>query len=145
MKRIVIGLVLSLATCTAVFAVGEAIAERQKVMKTNGAVTKDMVMMMKGQAPFDLAKIKQSLQTYQDNTATFVTLFPPDSKSGGNTTAAPKIWDDNASFVAENEKFTKAAKAASESITDETTFKAVFPELLKSCGSCHEAYRVKNG
>ena len=143
MKRIVTLCLVGLMT-TAAFAASDAIDQRQKLMKANGAATKEIGAMLKGQAPFDLAKVQSALKAYQDNTVKFVALFPDDSKTGGDTSASPKIWSDAAGFKAANEKFSNEAKMAAAAIKDEASFKATMPNVLKNCGECHEAYRVKN-
>jgi cytochrome c556 len=35
------------------------------------------------------------------------------------------------------------AKAASASVKDLDSLKAMFPEFAKNCGGCHELYRIK--
>ena len=128
----------------AAFSATDTIDQRIKIMKANGAATKETAAMLKGQAPFDLAKVQATLTTYQEDPAKFVTLFPDDTKTGGDTSASPKIWSDAAGFKAANDKFLTDAKAAASEIKDEASFKATFPAVIKNCGDCHEVYRVKN-
>ncbi|MCX8503765.1 MAG: cytochrome c [Alphaproteobacteria bacterium] len=139
-------LVLSLSVvATIAVASTAAIGERQQVMKSNGAATKSIMGMLKGEAPFDLPTVQKALATYQENTTKFVTLFPEDSKTGEKTSASPKIWEDMAGFLAANEKFKADAKAASIAIVDEASFKSTMPNVVKNnCGSCHEAWRIKD-
>ena len=143
LHRLLLALSLS-AVVTVALASTESISDRQRIMKANGAATKPVVAMLKGEAPFDLATVQKSLADYQTGIATFVTLFPDDSKTGAKTAASPKIWDDKAGFTAAADKFAADAKAASAAITDEVSFKAAMPTVLKNCGSCHEAWRVKD-
>jgi cytochrome c556 len=143
MRRIVLAFSLS-ALATIAIASTANIGERQQIMKSNGGATKPVVAMLKGEAPFDLAIVQKSLANYQDNIGKFVTLFPEDSKSGEKTSASPKIWENMAGFKAADDKFAADAKMASTTIVDEASFKANMPNVLKNCGSCHEAWRVKD-
>jgi len=120
------------------------IADRQTVMKSFRGATKPLAAMLKDERPFSLDDVKNSLATYAEGNAKFVTLFPVGSEKGENTEASPKIWSDAAGFKAANEKFKTEVAAAQASIKDEATFKATIPALLKNCGACHEAYRLKD-
>lgn len=122
-----------------------AIDQRQSIMKGLGKHTKETAAMLKGEAAFDLGKVQAALKSYEDASQKMPGLFPADSKTGGDTTASPKIWQDPEGFKASFAKFEKDASAALSSIKDEASFKAAFPTVLKNCGSCHEAYRIKKG
>jgi cytochrome c556 len=128
---------------TAVVAQQDPIAARKAVMKANGQNAGAVVKMIKGEEPFDLAKVKMALATFEDAAAKMPNLFPPDSKTGGETAASPKIWEDMADFKAKFVKFGEDAKAAEASIKDLDSLKAVFPTVGKNCGGCHELYRIK--
>jgi cytochrome c556 len=128
---------------TAVAAQSDPIAARKALMKEQGAQTKTGAGMAKGEAPFDLAKAQAILAGYVETSAKMPDLFPPTSKSGGETTAAPKIWEDMAGFKAGFAKMSTDAKAAQSSVKDLDSFKAAFGGLTKNCGGCHETYRVK--
>jgi cytochrome c556 len=128
---------------TAVAAQSDPIAARKALMKEQGAQTKTGGGMAKGEAPFDLAKAQAIFTNYIDTAAKMPELFPPTSKTGGETTAAPKIWEDMAGFKAGFAKLSTEAKAAQSSVKDLDSFKAAFGGLTKKCGGCHETYRVK--
>jgi cytochrome c556 len=144
MKRFVLaGLALAFGA-SAVYA-QDVISQRRDLMKAVGGATRDPGAMLKGEQPFDLDKVQKSLAVYQDSSKKMLGLYPADSKTGGDTSAAPKIWEDPAGFKAAFDKFIADSAAASAAIKDEASFKANFPNVLKNCGSCHESYRVKKG
>ena len=136
--------VVSLAVAaTAVVAQQNPITARQALMKANSNQAKVGAAMVKGEAPFDLAKAKAIFATYADSASKLGDLFPPDSKTGEKTTAAPKIWEDMAGFKAAAAKFGSEAKAAEAAVKDLDSFKAQFGEVQKNCGGCHREYRVR--
>ena len=141
MKRFVaIGLLLTLGWGAAM-ADGDPIKDRRDLMKANGEATKSMVGMLKG-APFDLDVVKAALKNYANAAAKAPALFPDDSKTG-DTNALPAIWDNKADFTARFAKFADDVTAASTAITDQASFQATMPGVLKNCGGCHEKYRAK--
>jgi cytochrome c556 len=128
---------------SAVLAQQDPIAARKALMKANGQGAGALAKMVKGEAPFDLDTTKKAFATFEDAAAKMPSLFPDDSKVGGETTAAPKIWEDNADFKARFVKLGNDTKAANASVKDLDSLKTAFPELAKNCGGCHELYRIK--
>jgi cytochrome c556 len=124
---------------TASLAQQDPIAARKALMKANGGLSK----MVKGEASFDLDTAKKAFATFEDAAAKMPNLFPPDSKTGGETAAKPKIWEDTADFKARFVKLGNDAKTASASVKDLDSLKTTFPALAKNCGGCHELYRIK--
>jgi cytochrome c556 len=116
----------------------DAIKNRRDVMRAIATAVITNFKMMKGEAPFDLAKVQAGLKIYQDEAAKLKGLFPDDSKTGGDTDASPKIWQERPQFNAAIETFINGAKAAASAITDEQTFKAEYPKVVTSCGGCHK-------
>lgn len=121
----------------------DVIAQRKALMKGVGGATRDPGQMLRGQSPFELAKVKATLETYAEAAAKMPALYPAGSESGGETQAAPAIWQNKADFDARLAKFGSEAKAALASISDEASFKANFPAVMKNCGGCHETYRAE--
>lgn len=128
---------------TAVLAQQDPIAARKALMKSNGQNAGAISKMVKAEAPFDLATAKKAFATFQDAAAKMPNLFPPDSKSGGETAALPKIWEDMADFKAKFVKFGEDAKAAEASVKDLDSLKVAVGIVGKNCGGCHEIYRIK--
>ncbi len=121
----------------------DAIATRKELMKANGQQARTGAAMVKGDAPFDLAKAQAVFAAYAHSAAKMDALFPPGSETGGETTAAPKIWEAKADFDARMKKFGDEAKAAVATTKDLDSFKANFGAVMRNCGGCHETYRIK--
>jgi cytochrome c556 len=122
----------------------DPIAERKALMKANGDQAKIGGAMMKGDAAFELEKAKKIFATFEDAAAKMPSLFPDNSKTGGDTAADPKIWESLDDFKARFVKFGADAKEAASKVTDLDSFKAAFGNIGKNdCGGCHEKYRIK--
>jgi cytochrome c556 len=128
---------------TAAVAQQDPIAARKALMKANGQNAAAISKMVKGEAPFDVATAKKAFATFQDAAAKMPNLFPPDSKTGGETAALPKIWEDMADVKARFVKLGEDAKAAEASVTDLDSLKVALGTVGKNCGGCHETYRMK--
>lgn len=128
---------------TAVLAQDDPIATRQKIMKGVGAATKTGTQMVKGEAPFDLSKAKEILQTYANAAGQVHKYFPESSKTGGDTTASPKIWENQAEFRARFDAWSRDIEKAKAETKDFDSFKAEFTTVTKACGACHQTYRTK--
>lgn len=127
---------------TAVMAQSNPIAERKDAMKAVGAATRDGAAMAKGEVAFDAAKAQAVFKTYADAAKKMPTLFPDSSKTGGETTANPKIWEDQAGFKTAFVKF-EADAAAGATVANLDGFRTAFGAATKNCGTCHEVYRIK--
>lgn len=128
---------------TAVIAQQDPIAARKALMKGNVQHAGAMVKMTKGETPFDAAKVQAAFAQWTETAAKFPGLFPDNSKTGGETRAAPKIWQAKSDFDAKAAAFGKAvadnrAKAA-ESLDG---LKVAIPAVGKTCDNCHEDYRL---
>lgn len=140
-RTVLVAAVLGLGV-TAVLAQADPITERRNAMKAVGAATRDGAAMAKGEAPFDVAKAQAIFKTYIDSSKKMPGLYPDNSKTGGETTAAPKIWEDQAGFKAALVKF-ETASAAGAAVTDLAGFRTAFGGATQNCGTCHEVYRIK--
>jgi len=142
--------IVSAIAAVVIFALGttsvssqqDPIAARKALMKSNGQAAGSLAKMVKGEAPFDLPTTQKAFATFEDAAAKMPALFPDNSKTGGETTAAPKIWEDTADFKARFVKLGSDAKAASASIKDLDSLKKAFPDFGKNCAGCHELYRI---
>jgi cytochrome c556 len=141
-KFLVVGLVIAGAATAA--AQSDPIAERKQLMKTQGDLWYgDINKMVKGEIPYEQAKVTLTLNALADTSKKFATLFPETSKSGGSTRALPAIWEKKDDFNARITKLGADATAAMASIKDLDSLKAAQPGLNANCNQCHAAYRAR--
>jgi cytochrome c556 len=119
------------------------IQERQEAMKAIGKSAKTAGQMLKGEAPFDPVTAAALLATMHASAEKFGGLFPEDSKTGGDTEAAPAIWEKKSEFEAKLAKFDGDITAAiAAKPADLDGFKASFQAVAGNCKGCHQEFRV---
>lgn len=142
MRRFISAAAVLVFSGTAVLAQNlTVIKEREGHFEAMGKAAKEPGAMFKGEAEFDLAKVQAALKTFQEKAALLPTLFPDDSKTGGDTEALPVIWDEKADFEGRFPKLAAAAKAAEGKITDADSFPDAWKEVVGNCSSCHKKFR----
>ncbi len=145
--KMLVGLsvVAGLALATAgVSTAQDAIAQRKAIMKTVGGGTKLANEMIKGEKPYDAKAAAEAMTKIADGWAPFAKLFPKGTETGGETTAAPAIWEKFADFDAKGQALSKAAAtAATEAAKGPEAFKAAFAGVGATCKGCHEVYRIQ--
>jgi cytochrome c556 len=139
---------------TLLFGVGAVMAQQdlinkdQTIMKSNGKNAGLLAAMVKGEKPYDQAAVDAALTQLDETAKKLPTMFPESVKglkAEGDYSTSPKIWEDRAGFDAHIATFAKAVTDAKGSIKDLDTLKVSLPVIGKSCGGCHETYRLKNG
>ncbi len=120
-----------------------AITARRACMKANNASLGAMVLMFKGEKPYDASAVKTALDTMGKACSAWDTFWPEDSKTSTTqkTHASDAIWKDKAGFAAAGEAAYKAETALGAT-KDEAGFKAAFPAVGAACAACHKAYRT---
>ncbi|MGJ3263466.1 MAG: c-type cytochrome [Salinarimonas sp.] len=132
------------ALVPAALAQDDPIAARQEVMKGVGNATRAGVQMVRGEAPFDLDTARETFVVYRDAAGRMPLLFPEGTETGGDTEAAPAIWESKAEFTALFEEFGERAEAGLEATADAATFQASLGTATQSCRTCHEQFRIDN-
>jgi cytochrome c556 len=145
-------LIRAFAACIAIglgaaaaIAQSDPIAARQTLMKTNGRQGKVGSDMIRGRIPFDLAKAQAMFGSFVDAANKMPNLFPENSKTGGDTSASPEIWQHMEDVKARFAKLAAESKAARDTIKDLDSFKVAYRNVAQICDDCHERYRVKKG
>ena len=113
---------------------------RKDAMKAIGHAVKVPGGMAKGEAPFELAKVRDSLKVIQETAAKAKAFFPDNSRSG-DTDALPKAFINKQDIFLRFDRLADTAKAAESAIQDESSFKYEWPKVVSNCGGCHREYR----
>ena len=122
----------------------DPIADRQKLMKGIADATKAAAEMVQGKTAWDAAAAKAAMATIAANSEIFPTLFPAGTETGGDTEAAPKIWQTKADFDAISAKMASAAQAAGTAADGGLdAFKPAFGAMAANCKACHQDYRIQ--
>ena len=140
----------SLAIFSALFmltsaASASSVADRQALMKDIGRSMGVLGPVMKGDKPFEAESVQAALEQLKADAIKMdaETMFPKGSESG-DTAASPKIWEDAAGFQADIDHFrTATAAAADAKPQDVDALRVAMKEVGASCGTCHQAFRVK--
>lgn len=133
------GLVLAFSA----MAQSDPISERRATMKGVGDATRQGAAIAKGEAAFDAAKVGDIFRVYIAAARKMPGLFPETAKTGGESIAGPKIWEDPAGFRARFAKLEADATAAEASAKDLDSFRVAFGTVTNNCDACHEVYRIK--
>lgn len=144
MKRTIFVTSLLALGATVAIAQSDVVEQRQNLMKQMGAQTRPLGGMLRGQEPFDLAKVQAGLKVFAENSQKVSSLFPENSKDAPKTEALPSVWENKAKFEANLTKLHQDAQSAMASIKDEASFKAEMPKVLQNCGACHNDFRKKS-
>lgn len=145
MRKLVLAISMLALVGSAAFA--DPILDRQLLMKERGKIAGGLSKVVNGQEPFEAAAVLTALQALQANAEKLDidALFPAGSDAG-DTTAAPKIWEDMAGFKTVHAKYLADVKAAvAAAPADVDALKAQFNTIGSDCGTCHQTYRIKKG
>lgn len=120
------------------------VKQRQAAMTLQGKYLGPIGAMMKGAAPYNADTVAVNA-TFLENLARMPWDGFQPSTSGVKSAAKPEVYSDMAKFraaadtlEAETAKLGAAARAKNEA-----GVKAAFGGVAKACGSCHDAFRVK--
>ena len=133
---------------SAVTAQQDVVNQNQTIMKSNGKNAGVLAAMVKGEKPYDQAAVDAALTQLDETAKKLPTMFPESVKglkAEGDYSASSKVWEDKAGFDAHIATFAKAVTDAKASVKDLDTLKVSLPVIGKSCGGCHETYRLKSG
>jgi cytochrome c556 len=131
------------ATTTAALAQSDPIAARMALMKGNIDNARIVTQMIRGQQPFDAAKVDAAFAQWAETAQKLPGLFPPGSQTGGKTRAAPAIWDHKQDFDAKVAAFAKTvAENRTKARGSLDGLKVAMKAVGDACAACHKDYRL---
>lgn len=142
MSRLILAAASIVISYSVALAQPDEIAARKDIMKAVEAATSLGAKIAKGDEAFDAIKVQGIFKVYLDAAKKMPTLFPVKSKTRSDTAASPRIWEDQAAFLAAFGKFETEAKS-NIAVTNLAGFRAAFGDITKNCSTCHETYRIK--
>jgi cytochrome c556 len=126
---------------TAVMAQTEPLSQRKALMKGNLDGALNLNKMVRGENPFDLAKVNAAFVQWTETSQKLPTLFPEPPTAGQETRALPKVWENKADFEAKIASFAKAVADNKDKANTLDELKVAFPNVNNACNNCHETYR----
>ena len=124
---VVFAVLLLGVTAAAAQSCEDVIDKRQTLMKKSGAEAKMGTEMIKGERPFDLAKVQEIYAAFAEDAKQMPTLFPDCSRTGHKTTAAPAIWQKMDDFKAENRQVRRRHQSGAGQYQGPRWFEGEFP------------------
>lgn len=149
MKKAIIGtMLLTLAIANASFAHDGAtgiVKKRMDMMSDVASSMKTLGQMIKGEADYSADTAKDAALKIETHSKHFQTMFPIGSTQAP-TEALPTVWENSDEFqqlfyTMENQARELAIMASSAKTAEEIKIK--FSTLGKTCGMCHEKFRLK--
>jgi len=140
MLMLATGLMVSM---TVAVAADDPIHERHELMEDVGKAAKPIGSMFRGETEYDAAVVMDSLGVFEGVGSQFGELFPEGTETGGDTEAAPAIWEDRDGFEAALNEWRSAVDAAIEAspaTLDEA--RPVVGKVFNACKNCHDGYRI---
>ena len=141
MLRTILAVIAVAIGVSAVVAQTDPIATRKGLMKKNNENERNVRQMVRGEAPFDAAKVNEAFTQWGDTARQLSNLFPDNSKTGQDTRALPKIWETRSDFDAKIAAFAKAVADNKDKAKTLDELKIAYPNVNKACDNCHESYR----
>jgi cytochrome c556 len=141
MIRTVLAMAAVAVGITAVMAQSDPIAQRKQLMKSNGQNSAALNRMVRGEDPFDAAKVAAAFTAWGENATKLPPLFASAPPADADSRALPKIWESKADFDARLTAFGKSVSDNKDKAKTLDELKVAYPLVSKNCNDCHEMYR----
>jgi cytochrome c556 len=122
----------------------QVIAERQESMKARGAALRNIVLMIRGDRPWDPQTALQSATFVNEAAKKTPDLFPEGSgPARADTNALMVIWQDWPAFQSAAKKLEDASARLVQlaQADDRSGLGAQLQEIGNACAACHDKFR----
>jgi cytochrome c556 len=141
--RLVLAAIVLACGAGAVLAQSDPVKEREHLMKENNEHAKVVVQMMKGERPYDAKAVEAAFTQWAETAQKLPSLFPENSKTGGDNRASPKIWVNKKDFDEKAAEFAKSvAENRAKAVASLDGLRAAIPAVGEACDNCHKPYRL---
>lgn len=149
MKKIAFAVSALLLSVAGAAAADDPVAVRKALMQANAGAAGLSGAMLQGEMDYNPAVAKAAIATLHGTAEAYGDFFPEDSQEGGDTTAAPSIWEDPEGFEEALDQYRSDTGAAMEASgedgpADLETFQEAVGPVLNNCRDCHEDFRVQD-
>ena len=128
----------------------KVLEQRQAMMKVIGGNMKALGEIAKGERTETAQDVGRRAREINEQAKRIAVMFKPEFHAGNvgadlKTTAADRIWKEPEQFTAAANRLELASVqlAAAADAGDQEKIKAAIGEMAKTCGGCHELYRIK--
>ncbi len=153
-KSVLFGTVGAVIAALASVAVAQDAAkvleQRQAMMKAQGGNMKALSEIAKGERTETPQDIARRAREINESAKQIAVMFKPEFHAGNfsgglKTTANERIWREPEQFTAAANRLELASAqlAMAADAGDQEKIKAAIGDMAKTCGGCHELFRVK--
>jgi len=122
------------------------VKERMDAMTDMGEKSKLVADMFKGRSEFDRNAVADAADAFVSHGARMAELFPDtkESRTGSNTDALPRIWEEWDEFKQYIIEFTEHSESLKNTVStseDITQLEKAFSRAVRDCSGCHKRFR----
>ena len=128
----------------------QVLQQRQAMMKAIGGNLKALNEISKGERTESMQDVSRRAREVSEAAKQISVMFKPEFHTANvgsdlKTSASEKIWKEPEQFTASANRLELASTqlAAAADANDQEKMKLAIADMAKTCGGCHELYRVK--
>lgn len=125
------------------------VKERMDQMVDMKRAMKKLAAIYKGRVDYDADTVRAATQVLNNNAGTTLTNLYPEGSLTGKSEAKAEIWQQWDQFKRLAEQLETVSQqlhdaADNDVIGDRKTEKKILKQIVKTCSSCHDSYRIED-